>query len=561
MANNKALEEFSKARFGMFIHWGIYSLLESGEWVMYARRIPVKEYEKLAPQFNPTEFDAEKWVQTAKAAGMKYIVITAKHHDGFSMFSTKVSPFNIVDATPFGRDPMKELAEACRRNGLKLGFYYSHVREWRHPMAQSFEIQGRPDRLGNYGNFWDYPDENRKDLQKYIDEFDMPQLKELLTQYGDILTIWFDTPSMILPRQAEQLRDLVHSIQPDCLVNGRISNEIETDYKTMGDCEVPACGADKPWDTPMTSSRSWGYSANDSYRTAGEFIRELCDIASKGGNYLLNVGPDSHGVIPEKAAKELAKVGNWLSVNGEAVFGTQPGGFRYRPKWGCVTKNGDRLYAIIFDENALSVRMSGLKSRVKSCEMLGGDSVDFEQTGEGDASMLTVSMGAASDRVRVIKICCDGDVDVTDMLMPGDDDSIELNCIDAKINVVSPYSKLILENGATHRWLDASDSVEWSFITTVPDADYEVHLVLEAGAFWSLEDFGHEVSLVIDGEERFCVITEEAAGAKIRGRRYMNIGDVHLKEAGKHRIVFQPEKISCSNLLGITLFGVELVKK
>lgn len=168
MPREDAVKWFRNAKFGMFIHWGIYSLLEDGEWVMYARRIPVKEYEKLATRFNPVDFDAEKWVKTAKAAGMKYIIITAKHHDGFSMFKSAVSPFNIVDATPFKRDPMAELAVACRREGLKLGFYYSHVREWRHPMAQSFEATSRFDRLGNYGNFWDYPDENRKNLQVCI---------------------------------------------------------------------------------------------------------------------------------------------------------------------------------------------------------------------------------------------------------------------------------------------------------------------------------------------------------------------------------------------------------
>ena len=296
---------------------------------MYARRIPVKEYEKLATRFNPVDFDAEKWVKTAKAAGMKYIIITAKHHDGFSMFKSAVSPFNIVDATPFKRDPMAELAVACRREGLKLGFYYSHVREWRHPMAQSFEATSRLDQLGNYGNFWDYPDENRKNLQVYIDEFDIPQLRELLTQYGDILTIWFDTPSMIRPDQAEKLRDLIYEIQPDCLVNNRLSFEIETDYSTMGDCEVPASGSNKAWDTPMTTSRAWGYTAGDQCRDSTEFIRELCEVASKVGNYLLNVGPDSRGVIPPATVRELEKVGEWLSVNGEAVYGAN--------RRGCVT--------------------------------------------------------------------------------------------------------------------------------------------------------------------------------------------------------------------------------
>lgn len=560
MADQKALEEFSKARFGMFIHWGIYSLLEAGEWVMYSRRIPVKEYEKLAAQFNPTEFDAEKWVLTAKSAGMNYIIITAKHHDGFSMFKSEVSPFNIVDATPFGRDPMKELAEACRRHGLKLGFYYSHVREWRHPMAQSLEAQGRPDRFGNYGNFWDYPDENRKDLQKYVEEFDIPQIKELLSQYGDILTIWFDTPSLILPRQAEQIRDAVRSVQPNCLVNGRLSFEIETDYMTMGDCEVPACGADKPWDTPMTSSRSWGYLANDTYRPAGEFIRELCDIASKGGNYLLNVGPDSHGVIPQPAVDELEKVGKWLSVNGEAVFGTTPAGLRYRPKWGCVTKNGNRLFAIVFDENATSIRLTGLKSRVTSCGIQGAGDVCFNQSGEGDSSVLTVDLGGTAECVRVVNVNCASDVEVTGILMPGDDDSIEMNCIDASINVGSPDSKLKLENGATVRWYDPADTIGWTFITTEPDSVYEAVVILGQSGFWWVEDFGHEVTLVIDGEEYPFTVTQEDSTVDNR-RRFVTIGDIRLKQTGGHTAVVKPKKIDSTNLAGLSLFGLKLNRK
>lgn len=558
MAGKLAIEWFKAARFGMFIHWGIYSLLEDGEWVMYRRQIPVAEYEKLAAKFNPVKFDADEWVSIAKRAGMRYMVITAKHHDGFSMFKTDASKFNIVDATPFGRDPMRELCEACRKQGLKLGFYYSHVREWRHPMAQSFEVQGRPDRLGNYGNFWDYPDENQKDLQRYIDEFDIPQLKELLTQYGDVLTIWFDTPSMIKPQQGEQIRDYVRSLQPDCLVNSRLSNEIETDYRTMGDCEVPACGANVAWDTPMTSSGSWGYKANDTYRPAGEFIRELSDIASKGGNYLLNVGPDSLGQIHPRACEELAKVGEWLNVNGEAIFGTVPAALRYRPKWGCVTQRANTLYAIVFDEQADFIRLTGLISDVVGCRILGQCKVEFKQTNVDGAGELKVALGEHVDGVRVVAIECRDSVQLCHDIMPGDDESIELDCVDASIHADSPHSKLIMQNGATRRWWDVRDWLEWEFITNLPDCCYHIQLMLEDGGFWRLEDFGHQVRIVIDDKSYDMTVDEQNAIKRDKGRRYVYAGDIQLPTKGMHKLKVCPQFINRNRMAGLTIYGVVL---
>lgn len=558
MTNENSVKWFREAKFGMFIHWGIYSLLEAGEWVMYSRQIPVKEYEKLTAKFNPVKFNADEWVSVAKAAGMKYIVITAKHHDGFSMFKTSVSDFNIIDATPFGRDPMKELCEACRREGIKLGFYYSHVREWRHPMAQSFETQGRPNAIGNYGNFWDYPDENKKDLQKYIDEFDMPQLKELLTQYGDIITIWFDTPSMIRPDQGEQLRDCVHSIQPACLVNSRLSNEIETDYVTMGDCEVPASGLDIAWDTPMTSSRSWGYSANDVYRPAGEFIRELSEIASKGGNYLLNIGPDSQGVMPPQACAEFRKVGKWLDINGEAIYGTSPAGLSYRPKWGCATKNGQYLYLIVFDENAKRIRLTGLKNDVTACSILGGADASFTQAHKDNSDELIIDIRNNEGGVRVVRVECKGNVSITSEHMPGDDDSIELDAISANMHIEYEYSKLCRINGATRRWYDEHDWIDWEFITTESNASYDVTLEIEAGSFWHLEDFGHEVDVFVD-ENRFeAILDEDKLGPRQKDRRIIKIGNLTISEPGVHEFKIVPRKIVKKNMVGLTVLGASL---
>ena len=350
MKREEMQQWWREAKLGLFIHWGIYSLMGKGEWVMYSERIPAGEYEKLAGQFNPVDFNAGEWVDFAVRNGMKYIVITAKHHDGFSMFKTEVSPYNIVDATPFGRDPMQELAQACREAGIKLGFYYSHVREWRHPLANSFEKRGRGDLYGNYGNFWDYPNENVKDLQAYIDEFDMPQLKELLTQYGDILTIWFDTPSQITPGQGRQIRQLVYELQEGCLVNSRLSEDIHVDYLTMPDNGIPACGLEEAWESPMTTHNGWGYVENAVYQPCEVTIRKIAEIVGKGGNALINIGPDAKGRITEGAQKEFEKIGSWLRDNGEAVYGTCAAGLPYLPQWGYVTKKEDKLYLLVTDQ-------------------------------------------------------------------------------------------------------------------------------------------------------------------------------------------------------------------
>lgn len=354
-----------EARFGMFVHWGIYSQLGRGEWVQFNEKIPVKEYEKLATTFNPKKFNAEEWVRLAEQAGMKYIVITAKHHDGFSMFRTKVSPFNVVDATPFKRDPMAELAVACRKHGIKLCFYYSHVREWRHPLAQSFE-GGH-----NYGNSWDYPDESRKDLSRFVDEFAKPQLKELLTQYGPIGLIWFDTPSFLKDEKAQECADLVHSLQPDCLVNSRVGLQADWDYVSTGDCEVPPADLGKDWEAPMTGCDSWGYDSdpNNHYKTPGEVIRILVKCASMGGNLLLNVGPTGEGAIPPQAAEQLKAVGKWMKINGESIYGTQASPFK-RLSWGQCTQKPGKLYLHVFDWPQKEVLVPGLKSKVEKAYLL-----------------------------------------------------------------------------------------------------------------------------------------------------------------------------------------------
>ncbi|NCB09817.1 MAG: alpha-L-fucosidase, partial [Bacteroidia bacterium] len=261
------MEWWREARFGMFVHWGLYAVPAGewngeeipgiSEWIMLRAKIPVAEYEKLAEQFNPEKFDAEEWVRLAKLAGMKYIIITSKHHDGFAMFHSAASHYNIVDATPFGRDPLKELAEACQAEGVRLGFYYSQTIDWHEPDA--------------VGNSWDgWPTE--RDFKRYLRGKVFPQIEELLTHYGPVAGIWFDTPGPITPEESREIVELVHRLQPDCLVNSRIGNGLG-DYDTLGDQEIPRLPRPGLWETPDTHNDTWAFSHFDtSWKSARELV-------------------------------------------------------------------------------------------------------------------------------------------------------------------------------------------------------------------------------------------------------------------------------------------------
>ena len=348
------LRWWSKARFGMFIHWGLYAIPAGqwkgeksagySEWIMWKKRIPAAEYAKLADQFNPVKFDARKWVSLARRAGMKYMVITAKHHDGFAMYHSKVSSYNIVDATPFGRDPISELSRECRRQGIRFGCYYSVDRDWHHPAAFCAN-QGE-------GNTWDYPNTTREDFDRYLKAKALPQLRELLVQYGPLDIIWFDGVGTKTPQQNEQIIAMVRILQPDCLINSRLGDWKSFkwgDYRSMDDDRVADRLLPYGWENPGTLNKTYGYNkfATD-YKSPSAVIQLLVDIASKGGNYLLNVGPTAEGVIPEQAVRILEAVGRWLEKNGESIYATE-GSCIGRPAWGRCTVKPGKLYLHIFD--------------------------------------------------------------------------------------------------------------------------------------------------------------------------------------------------------------------
>ncbi len=467
---SERLKWWRDARFGMFIHWGLYAIPAGewkgeqvpgiGEWIMNRAKIPVKEYEQLARQFNPTEFDADQWVQTAKAAGQRYMVITAKHHDGFAMFHSKVSKYNVYDATPFHRDVIGELAAACKRQGMPLGFYYSQTQDWREPDAD--------------GNTWDF-DPAKADFDKYLHQKAIPQVKELLTNYGPVALIWFDTPKKITPEQSKELVDLVHRLQPKCLVDGRIGNN-SGDYVSTGDNEIPSKKLAVNWEVPATLNDTWGFKKNDNnWKSPQTLIRQLVDVVSKNGNYLLNVGPTAQGIIPEPSVERLKHVGEWLQVNGDAVYGAGPSPYPYEFDWGSVTAKNGRLFLNIVEwPNHGKFTLYGLESKVHQAVMVSkaGPELKFRQPG-GPAKELDLALPshAPNPDVSVVALRVEGMPRADQNLLQQPDGVVTLNGQFAHLNSDSAIK--ISNRGVTTGWTSIGEKLEWDFILLRPGS-YQV---------------------------------------------------------------------------------------
>ncbi|MDB5083170.1 MAG: alpha-L-fucosidase, partial [Bacilli bacterium] len=317
-AREERIAWWREARFGMFIHWGLYSLL-GGEWkgqtvnanyaehIQLRGEIPVKEYEQVAKEFNPVKFNAEEWVQAAKDAGMKYIVITAKHHDGFAMYDSKVSDFNIVKASPYGRDPMAEMAKACAQEGIKLCFYYSHSMDWHHPDSQGNTLD-YPNNIGAWDSLesWIDDEDKRTRYERYLEQKAFPQVEELLTEYGPVGIIWFDCGHKVTDDQGQQFVDLVHGLQPGCLVNRRVRRDGFGDYGNSGDNQLHIRVTRKDWESIHTLNNSWGYrKADNDWKSATDMLHNMIDVLSMNGNYLLNVGPTGEGEFDPKSVELL----------------------------------------------------------------------------------------------------------------------------------------------------------------------------------------------------------------------------------------------------------------
>jgi alpha-L-fucosidase len=397
-----AREWFRDARFGMFIHWGVYSQLGQGEWVMQNRSIPVDAYEWVASAFNPVRFDAKAWVSAAKAAGMRYITITARHHDGFSMFASDATRYDIMDSTRFGRDPLKELAEECRRQGVKLFFYYSQL-DWHHPdywpRGGTGKATGRPE---------------NGDWNRYLDFLDR-QLTELLTNYGPIGGIWFD--GMWDKPEADwrlaQTYALIHRLQPQALIvpNHHQAPMPDEDVQTF-EQDLPGANSAGfnttevgrlPLETSLTMNDSWGFNLTDrSFKSVRALIHYLVRAAGNDANLLLNIGPRSDGTIQPEALERLRGLGEWTTAYGASVYGTRGGPIPPRA-WGVTTRRGDSVFVHVLDWPDPLLTLSGLGRRVLGAALLrSGAAVPFTESEGGVTLRLPAADPAVPDRVIVL---------------------------------------------------------------------------------------------------------------------------------------------------------------
>lgn len=363
--NLKSRQEFRDARFGIFLHWGLYAMLATGEWTMTNNNLNYKEYAKLAGGFYPSKFNAAEWVTAIKASGAKYICFTSRHHEGFSMFDTKYSDYNVVDATPFKRDILKELADECHKQGIRLHLYYSHLDWYRedYPWGRTGRGTGRPDAKGNWPSYY---------------QFMNNQLTELLTNYGPIGAIWFDgwwdqDQNSDFDWQLPGQYELIHKLQPACLVG---NNHHQTPFEgediqiferdLPGENKAGLSGQDissLPLETCETMNGMWGYKITDqNYKSTKTLIHYLVKAAGKDANLLMNIGPQPDGCLPQVAVERLKEMGDWMKTYGETIYGTRGGCVAPHP-WGVTTQKGDRLFVHILDlqDKALFLPLEGQK--------------------------------------------------------------------------------------------------------------------------------------------------------------------------------------------------------
>jgi len=562
LERDRRLKWFREARFGLMIHWGLYAVPAGewkgklipglGEWIMNRARIPISEYEQLALQFNPVKFDADAWVRMARDAGMKYIVITSKHHDGFAMYGSKASKYNIVDATPFRRDVMKELAAACHKYGLKLCFYYSQTQDWHEPDA--------------VGNDWDFTPESKKNFARYLEEKVKPQVTEILTNYGPIGLIWFDTPRNITKEQSQELVDLVHKLQPDCLVSGRVGHGLG-DYDSAGDNQISVGQVKRDWETPVTMNDTWGFKRDDqNWKPTNILIQQLVQVSSRGGNYLLNVGPTSEGLIPQPSVERLTEVGKWLKLNSEAVYGAGPSPFPYELPWGLLTTKSGKVFLHVFKWPSKALIIYGLKSKVRRAYLLSNkERLKFTQQADEpmDHYALKIELPASApdknDSVIVLEL--QGETRADTSLLQQPDRSVTLPAFLSEAHKVGDQGLRLDSRGVVERWLNKDEWLDWDFKVSQSGA-FDVVLLSSEQKYGRDWEGGHTVEI-------------EVAGQKARGQvdnngkqenpanpywKYVisKIGRVTIDKPGLYHLTLKPETIRAEKKLGLTLVSVEL---
>ncbi|MDR2845426.1 MAG: alpha-L-fucosidase [Puniceicoccales bacterium] len=553
-ANVKRGRFFDSGNYAMFVHWGLYSHIANrwegknfygiGEWIMHEKMagISIEKYRAVAKEFNPTQFDAKKLAQLAKDAGMKYIIITSKHHDGFAMYHSQCDKFNIVDATPFARDPMKELSEACKELGLGFGFYYSHNQDWTHPGGGNGP---KTDAAGKAKTFDDY-----------FAEKCLPQVEEITKNYGDIELIWFDTPGKMPRKYAKQLVDVVHRNQPRALVSGRVGHGLG-DYRTFGDMEVPLENVPGLWEGVDVTNDSWGYAWYDNnWKSPKQILGYLIATVARGGTYMLNVGPDATGQVPAPAQASLRAAGQWIARYPQVVYSAKPSPWKHALPWGDAVVNNGKIYLVVFNwPTSGKLHVPGLQSQVASVKLLrdGAKTEDLTFIKEGDWLVINTPWQTPDKNAAVLAIEPKDKVRIDTAQALDPEFGLRLSAKFAKAeNSTIRYIKWMEKFGEwkhMHQIGDwrANSSATWEFEVKNP-GNYLVELTYTANGprVWNVKSD--------EGE----VIQNRQNGSTIYHAQ--PIGWIAFKTAGRHRLtVTIPEgERATTSLSTIKITPVEL---
>jgi len=521
-----------EAKFGMFIHWGVYAVPAGicdgkpvggiGEWIMLKGKIPVERYRAYAQDFNPVNYDPAAWASLAKEAGMRYLIITAKHHDGFTLFPTAVSKWNIVDASPWKKDLIEPLATATRAQGLKFGLYYSQAQDWNNPGGAKAGFKD--------GTGWD--DAQKGSFDTYIDQIAVPQVREILTRYQpDVL--WWDTPHLMTAARAAKIAALL-PLKPGMIHNNRLGGGYHGDTETP-EQTIPATGfPGRDWETCMTMNDTWGFKSNDDHwKTLSTLITNLVDIVSKGGNYLLNVGPTAAGDIPPESVQRLKEVGAWMKVNGESIYGTHASPFKKLP-WGrCTVKTAGNdtilyLHVLAWPQDG-QLAVPGLANPVKSAVLLaGGANLNVEKSANGPVVTLPA---AAPDAVcSTIKLVIQGKPEVVDRPVTADHDGVirllpgDARCVGEAVNV-----QIHGNESSIGFWTQPKDSVSWD-LRAESDGKYLLQVEASATADGSV--------LMIQGLAKLAYSVPKTAGYD--AYQLTTVGEVTLTKGTRIALTLRP---------------------
>jgi alpha-L-fucosidase len=562
---NERAKSFVDDRFGMFIHWGVYSGAEGiwkgekhrhgnnyAEWIQYRNRIDKQEYLTLLERFNWDEIDPEKWVMLAKQAGMKYVVITAKHHDGFALWDSKVSNYDIAEFTMPKRDIVKELAAACQKHGLKLGLYYSHWIDWEH----------------KYG--WDHNKEisgiSSEDYDLYWQEKVIPQMRELLTSYGPITMIWFDmwihhSKTVVTKGELLQLKGLIRELQPECIVNSRLGLSVEedsdVDFQTLGDNQLGSQKKDFPWQSPATVAHSWGFNALDTeWKSTTSLLQALISNVSLNGNYMLNIGPKANGDVPFEISSRLLEVGRWLKVNGESIYGSSAFDLpKSMHDWGRITcrktQTGTDLYLHVFNwpfNNQLNI--SGISTKPEKIYLLADKQKSpLSYKHNGALTIINLPAKQADPFVSVVVVEYTQDPVIVENLVAK---TIDGGYSLTPLNISFPIKNLIIEQGQrmetvpSHVIIKEKTSFKWKIFVDEPgpksiDVSYSYQGISDKNVI-NISTAGVDITQTVKPTGK--TVAEPNSDWVIENFKSNSMGKVNFPKKGYYDIELQimPEK-------------------